>query len=641
MKKRITIFTLILLVVMCLTACGANPINTQAGEEGVKSKLDALGKPNASPDKDSWLQWKDYDDNEIDINWYVDMTSFNYNSSTMIAKKIKEITGINIKFQTPSTADGSKLSTMISGNKLPDVISIAANQADRIQLSEEDGYMYSINDLAERWAPTLLERLDPELKTYYAASDNKLYGIPQYFYSIEALTEMQKHNSSYTTNGAIVARKDYLDAYHEYKRSEDPSFDPATVCTPQGVLEMCIWVKEHFNLSNSNPTVMLSPFENQRTHGSVGLRWLMEYFSVPQEDKDGNYVYQWDTPEFKEMMLWLNDLYTHHLLQTSDFTNTSAQVATHIQNGRPFIFIGSPQDYTNNFKNWILNNDKGDDAEYVPIIFGNSSGVVPQLSITGNSYMFNMISQNCKRPDRVIKLFDFLYSEEGQRLMYFGIEAQDENDTNGTYYFVNKPGTKGTYSDGSECTYKFGQIEYTKKVKQDINDLNTSQYGFSSPSVGLSGSYLYLASVDHGLFNNFNNYVLYNLKAAVYPYGYIYRGFEFELDPTKEGYMDVVSIETNLRLLWIEYYKEIICSKSNKDALEMIEETLASARRRGLDKLVAYKNASFQAHKAKYNIKYASPINDPNNTLYKALKLTSIYGDTSLYKEVPSSITRK
>ena len=105
--------------------------------------------------------------------------------------------------------------------------------------------------------------------------------------------------------------------------------------------------------------------------------------------------------------------------------------------------------------------------------------------------------------------------------------------------------------------------------------------------------------------------------------------------------MDVVSIETNLRLLWIEYYKEIICSKSNKDALEMIEETLASARRRGLDKLVAYKNASFQAHKAKYNIKYASPINDPNNTLYKALKLTSIYGDTSLYKEVPSSITRK
>ena len=639
MKKHLLTLLILFLTVFTLVGCGA--ITTYENEEdAVKAKLDALNKPNASADKDSWLQWKEYDDEIIDIDWYVDMTSFSYNNATLIANKIKEITGINIRFQTPSTADGSKLSTLISGNKLPDVISIAANQADRIQLAEEEGYMYSMNDLAERWAPSLLNRLDPELVSLYSASDGKLYGIPQYFYSIEALTDMQTVNSSYCSNGAIVARKDYLDAYHEYKRSEDPNFDPATVCTPQGVLEMCLWVKEHFNLSNSNPTVMLAPFENQRTHGSVGIRWLMEYFSVLQEDKDGNFVYQWETPEFEEMMLWLNDLYTNHLLQTSDFTNTSSQVGTNIQNGYPFIFIGSPQDYTNNFKYWILHNPKGTDAEYVPIIFGNSAGTVPQLSITGNSYMFNMISQNCKRPDRVIKLFDFLYSEEGQRLMYFGIEASGSDDENGTYYYTKAPGTTETIN-GKEYTYKYGQIEFTNKLQKAFNDQTTSSYGFSSPSVGLSGSYVYLACCRAGMFYTYSNYVLYNLKANVLPYTYIYRGFEFELDPTKEEYMDMVTIETNLRLLWLEYYKEIICSKNHAQAKSLIEDTLASARRRGLNKYIAFKNASFQAHKTKYGIEFASPINDPNNTAYKALKFTSIYGDPSYYKEAPASIERK
>lgn len=634
MKKKFLKFSAVCLLL--LSSCNIN----NNDDNDVDKKLDNMNYPLASKDINSWEQWKEYDDNIIDVDWYVDMTSFNYNNTTEIAKVIKEKTGCNIRFQTPSTADGSKLSTLISGNKLPDVISIAANQADRIQLAEEDGYVYSIDDLAKRWAPTLLTRLDDEIKSYYAASDSKLYGIPQYFYSTAALQEMQEIDARYLTNGCIIARKDYLDAYHQAMKEANPNFDTKSVCTPQGVLNMCLWVKEHYELSNSNPTVMLSPFENQRTHGSVGLRWLMEYFSVPQEDKEGNYVYQWASEEFEEMMCWLNDLYTNHLLQTSDFTNTSSQCATNLQNGKPFIFIGSPQDYTTNLKNWILNNPNGDDARYVPIIFTNSKGQVPQLSITGNSYMFNMISQNCKRPDRVIKLMDFLYSEEGQTLMYFGTEAKDENDNTGTFYYTKKPGSTEIIN-GKEYTYKYGQIEFTKKVQEELDAQNAQQYGFQSPTVGLSGSFVYLASARKGMYYTFANYVSYNSKSAVLPYSYIYRGFEFELDPTNDEYMDMVTIETNLRLLWLEYYKEIICSKNNNLAKELISDTLASARRKGLDKYIAYKDASFKKHKQKYNMQFASPLNDPTNEKYKNLKIESIYGDTSYYLEVPANITRK
>lgn len=596
--------------------------------------------PSASPDSDSWTQWKSYDDNIIDVHWYVDNASFAYNTSTEIAKKIKEITGINIIFETPSTADGSKLSSMISGNKLPDLVTVAANTPDRIQLAEDGGYLFSITDLAQKWAPSLLTRLNEEMVSYYTASDGKLYGIPSLFYATDELNEMLEMGYSVTSNGAIVARKDMLDAYHAHRYEQDSNFDPESVATPEGIFEMAKWVKSEYKLDASNPTVLLSPFESHRTHGSVGLRWLMEYFSVPQEDENGKYVYQWDTPEFKDMMLWLNKLYTNQLMTTGNMTATSSQIGGYIQNGYPFIFIGSPQDYAVNFKNWSINNPKGDDARYVPIIFKNSDGKVPQLSITGNSYMFTMVSSNCKRPDRVIKLLDFLYSDEGQRLMYFGLEASGPDDNKGTYYFVKDPGTTITLENGKEYTYRYGQIEYTNKVIDELNNLQASGYGFYGPSIMSRGAYPYIAGARGGIFYTYTNYVNYNLKAAIKPYTYIYRGFEFELDPTDKEYLEIVNIENNLRLLWMEYYAEIICAKSASIAESIIDDTLSTAKRRGLERLVSYKDKSFQKHKEKYGIEFAWPINDKTSS-YHSLTIDSVYGDPSLELEIPGYIIRK
>src|SRR5690554_3858089 len=81
--------------------------------------------PEATADKDSWEQWKDYDNTTVTVSWYVDNTGFSYNKSTMIADVIREKTGVNVEFQTPATADGSKLSTMISGNQLTDLVTVA------------------------------------------------------------------------------------------------------------------------------------------------------------------------------------------------------------------------------------------------------------------------------------------------------------------------------------------------------------------------------------------------------------------------------------------------------------------------------------------------------------------------------------
>lgn len=615
---------------------------SMAGCRGVsRAELTYPDYPFASAESDSWTQWDG--DDRVTVSWYVDLAGWNNNAASLISQEIYRRTGVNVMFETPANSDGSKLSTMMQTNTFTDVISVAANTQERIKLAESGNYIYPIQELAKRWAPSLLSRLDEEMQTMYAASDGNLYGIPNHFYSTKQVNEYNDMGYSLVTNGGIVARKDYLDAYHEAMYAENPDWNPASVCTPQGVLDMCLWVKRTYNLKNDNPTVCLAPFESHRTTGSVGLRWLMEYFSVPEEDAQGNYVYQFAQPEFEEMMVWLNELYRNGLMTSGNLTATASQIGTYIQNGLPFIYIGSPQDMATYFKNWNIkktgNTFNYEGRQYVPIVFGNSDGDVPQISVTGNSYMFSMITNKCKRPDRVIQLFDFLYSEEGQRLLAYGTQAESADDDSGTFYYTVKPGETVTVN-GKETVAQYGQIDYTDKVKAAFNSGNTSAYGFFAPNVLYNPMYMFLSSARGGTFNTYVNYVTYNLKAGLIPYSYSYRGFEFELDPTGGDYSKVVDIQNNLRLLWNEYYTEIICAGSADAASSLVKSTLASAKRKGYETFISYKNESFQRYKGDKKIAFAWPPNDKNSD-YHRLTFTGIYGDDSYNKEVPSDVTIK
>ena len=61
--------------------------------------------------------------------------------------RIYEKTKIKINYVTPALDDGAQLSTMISGNKLPDVITVGAGSEEATQLATE-GYAYPIQTLA-------------------------------------------------------------------------------------------------------------------------------------------------------------------------------------------------------------------------------------------------------------------------------------------------------------------------------------------------------------------------------------------------------------------------------------------------------------------------------------------------------------
>lgn len=626
MKRIVTLLLSFTLIFCSLAACKNN---------NRKSDYYYPDHGYADANSDSWTQLTD-DDEEITINWFVNYSTFSWggNGNSLVSDVIKEKTRININFITPADDSGQQLNTLISSGNLPDVITVNHGTALRVQLQDE-GYVYPLQGLAERYAPSLLNRIDDEIISYFNAGNDTIFGLPNHYYTYNDLNDYKEISGmTLNSNGGIVARKDYLEAYIAYKKSKNPDWSDVEATSPQGFIEMCLWVKQNYNLPATNPTVCLGQFESSTTNGSKGINWLMEYFAVEPEDKDGNKTYEPAQEKYKDALMFLNELYRNKLISSGNLSANYSQISTYIQQGLPFVCMLSPQDFASFFRNAYLNSG----IEYVPIVLTNYQGDAPVLrDLSGNGYRFSMITTSCKHPDRVIKLFDFLWSEEGQRLIQYGVEGV-------TYEYVKQPGETETVVDKETnetktITYQYGQIKWTDKVFEEIQNSASGKYGFMGGMLLLiNPMYARLTHYKGETLDTFLKYVDYNLKAALQPYTYSRKGLEFSLDATDSRYVSMVYLQTELNNLWYEYIPRIISQSSKSAAENLYKGTLAQAESMGYKTLLMFQNTCFKAHKEKLGISFGWPPNDANSG-YDTWVVNSIFGDTSRTLEIPSDIT--
>jgi putative aldouronate transport system substrate-binding protein len=611
MTKKILGMFLVTTMMIFIVGCngGGTLTNSSGLDYGENQNLDA--------DINSWEQI-DSDDADIEIDWWVDATNWDfYQISSLVYKK----TGVKINFTTALNSDGSELSTMIAGGRLPDVITIT-DYSTRAQLAEE-GYVYSLTKLSEFYAPSLRTRMSDELQNYYSASDGEVYGLANNFYNDEDIAEYQETGNSVLSNYSIVVREDYLNAYIAYKHSVDSNFDEnVETTTPSGFIEMCNWVKDTYGLSNANPTVVLSEFLAKASNGSIStaLSGLMEYFSVPKEDSEGNLVYEYATDEFKEVLLFLNQMYQDKLIISSNFGYSATNIITNIKNGYPFAVIGAIQNYSMGFANRSAAGYNGadetfsDSHEYVPIVITNEAGEAPVLlDMTGRGLRVSMITNNCERIDRVIKVFDYLVSEQGQRECYYGeVEGQYFN------YLVRPNESETITVDGQsiEHVYKYGQIQWTSAAKYLLGASNNSGWynaGIKQISILQNPLYVSMTSVYGAEMDTFQFYVRYNQKAALIPYTYSRLAFKYPVDTSNiKTYNDMIDVQASLEKVWIDYLPSIIMAPNAETALSLYETALAKAETKGYVSWLEYQNASYQANKLTMGIEYGWIKNDPS-----------------------------
>lgn len=580
MNKKILGGLAALASLSCLVGCGPDK---------EKGELVYPDFPTTPGDKDSWEYLKDSSGNveEWELEWYVNDSTFSWNSygSDRVSQIIKEKTGAKIKFTCPVTDDGQKLSTLISGNKLPDIISVQCWYSQCSQLAAQN-YLYPLDGLIERWAPSFVEKEQEDIWNYFTEGDGYCYGVPNFAYSTKYVNDTDKMEP----NGCLMVREDW------YQEALSAGYD---MTTAQSFIDGCKYIRDKH--SNAIP-FQLDAFTNE---GNESIDWLSQYFCSPYEDSEGNYLDTRLTDRYQEMLEFLNNCHKAGIIKSANYSDKAAAIRTNISRGNCFVTAVTPQDYQAAFLNAY-----GSGVEYVPLILRNKDNEAPVLQdISGNGYLLTMITRNCRRPDKAIKLLEYLYSEEGQRLVAFGVEGE-------SYQWDDDEHTSLSWTD-----------RYVRGVNGNVEDeawINT--LGLYQMTLLMNLAYINKYKPLNG--RKDKDIYIDNMKRSLTPYSYNFKPTFLKHDTARSDYFTTYTKFNNIKTKWAQFIVNIIRASDWKSEYD---NAVNYCNRIGWNDVQTFYKESYTNTKQILNVTWGYPKNNPS---YEEPEWKGPHGDFSYWRSV-------
>ena len=229
---------------------------------------------------------------------------------------------------------------------------------------------------------------------------------------------------------------------------------------------------------------------------------------------------------------------------------------------------------------------KGSGLNYISTYITNENGDAPVLAdIRGYGYLMNMITTSCEHPDKVIKLFDFLTSEEGQLLVTLGIE-----------------GVTWNYTDETKT-----EIAFTQTYLNDKQQGTAEKYGMMRFDV----------LINYQLYDNMqpktnngkteNELFRTNLKRPLTIYSYDYNAMHFIIDMTDSRYPEYAQSLGKIESLISKQLPKIIQAKNRDEALTIYNKTVENMIDNGLALVKEMNAIAYQKTKEKLGITVAWP----------------------------------
>lgn len=556
MKKILAILLIsVIAAALSLTACKKHNDNNK--DDSFLDQFTLI----TDASRNSW----EFDTADYDLTWFIDASWMVWPTygADLVSRTIYQKTGCKIKFSVAGDESGTELSTILS-SELPDVLTIKASSIYANQLPNQN-FVWSIDTLMDKFAPSMIKRYRTEQKDVYDwfKVNDKLYGIPNLCY-----TDYYIGDSKLAPNGGFLVREDW------YKEVVSAIGEDMT--TKASFIKGVEYITEKYSKSIG---VQLDPFGDT---GNLSVIWLSQYFAVPFENTDGSYNYQLTDKRYEEVVTFLNTLFNKGYIADANLTANAASVKRNISLGNVFVSMATPQNYNDAFLNCYNNGIK-----YIPLVLKNDAGDAPVLQdLRGKGYMLSMITKNCSRPDKVIKLFDYLTSEEGQLLINFGIEGDTFN-----------------WDENHE------HVVWTEKYINDYNNENLTQYGFGLCNVLLNQSFYDKVAPVTAECKKDTTIYIENLKAPLSDYSYDYTASFMLPDTTRSDYYDFVEKNERVNQIWGRYLPQIISAKNKDEAIKTLKSTLDAMNKNGLDFVLKFNAESYARAKKAAGMEYGWPCN--------------------------------
>ncbi|MCS7460074.1 extracellular solute-binding protein [Paenibacillus doosanensis] len=334
--------------------------------------------------------------------------STNFPEDNTVVQEIRKRTGVNVQFLAVDSPDmGTKLNTMIASNDMPD----AFLNSDKAKISElvKNQVIIPMDDLLNTYGKNIMDNKGSILKGV-SKVDGKIYAIPR----------------GWGFGSALAIRKDWL--------------DKLKLPVPKTIDEYYATLKAFVNNdpdgNGQKDTIGLGAYLGNGS-GYQTFYHIFAAYGVPVgrgkliDGKVTPWVLQ---PGFMDGIKFLNKLYKEGLMEPDFATISNLKEFEKLWNGKMGAFDYTPNGTTQNWLTRYVENP-APEFEYTVIKGPNNQGGTLRLYLEDSGPWMH-ISKASKHPEEVMKVLDFLISDEGDKLTWAGIEGKHYKMDNGKFEWI-------------------------------------------------------------------------------------------------------------------------------------------------------------------------------------------------------------
>lgn len=342
-----------------------------------------------------------------------------------IADVIAEKTGVRLNYLGCTTSEIERLNLAFATGDVPDLVSApfwAAHDGHTLVIKKaaKDGLIMPLNDLIENYGPNLKDAFSFRLNRDYIEND---------------IEDPEFNGEHYVIPGGIPASDvDVINtAYNAYIRKdilEALGIEPFSVSSSEELYELLKLIKSRsseFKDANGNDIIVSGAWYygygwESFVNSYVSQRNMFSSFKV----EDGKVKYYENTEQKKQQILFMRKLISEGLFDVEAMSQTSAIAMEKMTTGRLAV-VGSPyQLLKDNLTNTLYKEHP--EMEYVPVgsIINLDGEPYQNLGVrrtgeTGTPVYF--LSADNEHPEATMKFLNFINSDEGRRLVKYGIEG--------------------------------------------------------------------------------------------------------------------------------------------------------------------------------------------------------------------------
>ncbi len=442
-KRKLGLFMSVLLIVLLIVGCSKSE-----KEDDLTGTTETNTPVSTTDDKPSTPEA---------ITFKINTTDPQARWDTPISKKLTETTGVSFEYIPiigGSDVAQQKYDLWLASGDYPEVLSLQPRVLGKYR---DAGALMPLEDLIEQYGPNIKKKFG-KFYNLLKDADGHIYSL----YNVQTATETPANSqANFAIQYEVLKEAGYpeiktldqlYDVLFEYYKKH-PTIDGQPTIPFSGIGS---------NFVYNNPTLSAG---GQPDHGNFII------------DSENQVHLNLVSDNSKKYYQFLNKLYAEGLLDKEIFTLTYDTAPSKIAQGRilagyyPEWFLSAPESSIKSSGN--LNRQYAK----LPILFDanvedHSNAFTPTWS--NNNWA---ISKNNKHPERVIQFIDYLFTDEGQKLISWGIEGVDYEIKDGKRFrsdeIIQKMAADSDYNWKQGLGNNYNRFSFGHGAKLDDGDYAT------------------------------------------------------------------------------------------------------------------------------------------------------------------------